>query len=85
VTDAVVLNWDVSSGGPAGFRIYASIDGPEFAPSSANLVGSTSSATFAFATSNYTTWHFVVTTIDKFGIESLPSRTSGKPISPFDS
>ena len=86
VTGAVVLNWDASSGGPGGFRIYASPDGPDFplGPGDLGLQTTTSTGTHTFEALIGGTWYFAITTIDKFGIESLPSRTSGTALSIFN-
>jgi hypothetical protein len=87
ITDAVHLEWaNPEDEDLIGARIYADTSGPTFTPNpTTNLVGTTAFPmnTFEFFSSNYTTWHFVVVALDKFGSEStVLTRTEAVPLSP---
>lgn len=83
LTDQVGLTWVAPSDNDViGYNIYASTTAG-FNPEPINKVGFSGSTFFNHQTSNYTTWHYVVRTVDKFGTESVMTRASATPLSPF--
>jgi len=83
ITDAVNLNWtEPTDDDIVGYVIHASVTSG-FDATGINKVGFTAGTFFQHTTSNYTQWHYIVMTMDKFGTLSTPARATAEPVSPF--
>lgn len=81
--DQVGLTWVAPSDTDVvGYNIYAS-GTSGFTPTSGNKVGFSAGTSFNYNTTTYSTWHFVVRSVDKFGSEGIIVRASATPQSSF--